>query len=244
MIEFNKSDVLKLIDLTSLNSSDTNDTITTLCNKASNKLGHVASVCIYKEFIPLAKKLLPSEIKVTTVINFPQGGSDLNLALNELETVLKLGTDEIDVVIPYSLLLDNKFIEVKDFVLAIREVCKHKVLKAILETGILKEESLIRKSSQLCISSGVDFIKTSTGKVEINATLESAKYMLEEIKKSKLPCGFKAAGGIKTFEVAKNYLLLAKNILGNNFINPKTFRFGASSLLSDLVNETGNNSNY
>ena len=184
------------------------------------------------------------DVKVATVINFPNGNSSLEDTLKELEKSLILGADEIDVVMPYTYLINNSDSSyIENFLKQVRKEC-NKTLKVILEVGELQKESLIRLASKIAINEGADFIKTSTGKVKINSTLEYAKYMLEEIKKSNSSCGFKAAGGIKTQEEAKAYLQLTEEIMTSSFINNKTFRFGASSLLNNILDELGDTYNY
>ena len=232
---FTKQQIIELMDLTSLNDNDTSQDISALCQQATTPLGKVASVCIYKQFIPVAKNFV-NDINITTVINFPSGRESIKKTLNELNEALSLGANEIDVVMPYYLLQNQKHKEVELFLKEVKKQCNNNILKVIIESGELKSESLIRLASKISIFIGADFIKTSTGKVPINATLDATKYMLEEIKSSQSNCGFKAAGGIKTYVDACEYLDLAKSILGEKFITPKTFRFGASSLLNDLLN--------
>ena len=239
---YTKSEVINLIDLTSLNDTDKDKNIIDLCHKAKTSLGDVASICIYKQFISLAKKHLDKNIPITTVINFPKGNQNLKDTLLELEDVLTFGADEIDLVMPYHLVAQNQLSEIEYYVHEVRNNSIGKVLKVIIESGELAKEEYIRIASKISIDCGVDFIKTSTGKVNINATLESAKIMLEEIKKSGTNCGFKAAGGVKTYEESIEYLSLAKNIMGDSYINKKTFRFGDSSLLNNLIDQKSESS--
>lgn len=231
-----KEKIIPLIDLTSLNGNESEDDIINLCKKASTPLGDVASICIHKEFIPIALKNLKKDIKITTVINFPHGNNNLNAVLEELHNALTLGANEIDVVMPYGELLNGNYKIVEDFLKAVKKNCENNILKVILETGELKSESNIRLASKIAIHGGADFLKTSTGKVPINATIGAAKYMLQEIDSSKSIIGFKAAGGIKTHEEACAYLDLVKEILSEILIQRDTLRFGASSLLDDLLN--------
>ena len=127
-----------------------------------------------------------------------------------------------------------------DLVRACKDVCGEAVtLKVIIESGELESSVLIRLASEIAIEAGADFIKTSTGKVPVNATLEAAKIMLQVIKEKNKAIGFKAAGGVKTTQQAADYLALAEDIMGKEWISPKTFRFGASSLLGDLLATLG-----
>lgn len=241
----NKELVVSLMDLTTLNDNDTNDSITTLVGNSRNPLGDVAAICIYKEFVPFALTLdniKNTNIKVATVINFPTGSAPLADTLAELETALANGADEIDLVMPYKLLIDGGdagAAEVAEYVRAVRKGCAGKLLKVIIESGELKTEALISLASRVAIDAGADFIKTSTGKVPVNATIEAAGFMLNEIRRSGTNCGFKVAGGVKTLDDAVEYLDLARNIMGAGFVDSKTFRFGTSSLLHNILGEKG-----
>lgn len=246
---YDNNTIISMLDLTSLNDNDDNQVIEKLCESASTNTYAVASVCIYPKFIAFAKDYLAKNkqnMKITTVINFPKGNNNESDVLKELEYALKEGADEIDVVMPYQQLINdvNNADAVEKFIKTIKNHCSHNTLKVIIESGELKTEELIRLASKIAINAGANFIKTSTGKVAVNATLDAAKYMLEEIKSSNHHCGFKAAGGIKTKTEALAYLNLASNLINEDFISPKTFRIGASSLLHDLLGTTNNNSNY
>ncbi len=247
---------LNLMDLTSLTNQETTQDIINLCEQAKSPAGNTAAICIYPRFIPLAKKTLESlgasDIKVATVTNFPQGNDDLQIALAETKAAIAYGADEVDLVFPYQALIAGNETIGFDMVKACKAEClvSKVTLKVIIESGELKQPSLIAKASELCIKAGADFIKTSTGKVPINATPESAKIMLEQIKAFNPDVGFKAAGGVKNAEDAKVYLELATSLLGDSWPNATHFRFGASSLLSNLLDTLGkeststNNSNY
>jgi deoxyribose-phosphate aldolase len=230
--------IYSLIDLTSLNFNDTEATITQLCQQATSTLGHVAAVCIYPKFIPLAKKLLTnSDVKIATVVNFPEGSQSLATVVGDIQKAIKLGAQEIDVVMPYQEYLAKKYAEVKNFIHACKNACGEDVLlKVILETGALQQAAIISQASKDVILAGADFIKTSTGKINIGATLEAAEAMLTTIHDLKLnrAVGFKTSGGVRTIEQAKNYLMLAESIMGKNWISPQTFRIGASQLVKEL----------
>lgn len=233
---------LKLMDLTSLNDTDNNQTIIDLCHQANTPVGHTAAICIYPQFIILAKKTLAelglSHIKVATVTNFPMGTADVALAVKQTQQAIKLGADEVDVVFPYRALIQGDESIGFELVKACKEACSDQVtLKVIIESGELKSPELIRKASEISIDAGADFIKTSTGKVAVNATLDAAKIMLDVIKEKNQQVGFKAAGGVKTAQDAAAYLSLAQDILGKDWIQASSFRFGASSLLGDLLSQ-------
>ncbi len=244
METFSNEKIVSLLDLTSLNAEDTDTSITALCKKSVNQLGMVAAICIHKEFIPLAKQNLHKDINIATVINFPGGDYDIKDTLSELEIAINNGAHEIDLVMPYKQLILGERYFVEQFIRGIKINCTFMPLKVIIESGELATEELIRLASKIAINEGANFIKTSTGKVKINATLPAAQYMLEEIKLSGATCGFKASGGIKTLKDAIDYLNLAYTIMGSSFINKATFRFGASSLLDDLLQNKTSSDNY
>lgn len=230
---------LSLIDLTSLNDNDTDESIKSLCQKTKTPYGNVPAICIYSNYIPLAHKLLSkinSNVKIATVTNFPHGSSDMELALYETELAIERGADEVDIVFPYHYLKNGDTAIGRQMVERAKRICGNKVLKVIIESGELKTHELIEQASNISIESGADFIKTSTGKVAVNATLEATEIMLKCIKTAGTKCGFKAAGGIKSVADAHKYLELTANIMGESWINANNFRFGASSLLGDVIN--------
>ncbi len=229
---------LSLMDLTSLNDSDSNEIVINLCQQA--QAGNTAAICIYPQFIPIAKQTLKnlnaSHIKIATVTNFSHGSENIDKAVAETKKAVAQGADEVDVVFPYSALIAGNVQVGFDLVSACKHACGNKVLlKVIIESGELKTAELIKLASEISIDAGADFIKTSTGKVKENATLESAEIMLNVIKNKNLNIGFKAAGGVRTAIDAKAYLELAEKIMGVDWINPEHFRFGASGLLTDLL---------
>lgn len=231
---------LQLMDLTSLNDDDTPQAIDCLCQQAKGEHGEVAAICIYPRFIPYARKQLAAhgapQMKIATVTNFPLGGDDIDIAVAETRASVAYGADEVDLVFPWRSLMAGDESLGFEMVKAVKEVCPQGVqLKVILETGELKTPELIALASEIAIKAGADFIKTSTGKVPVNATPEAAKVMLETIARCNPSCGFKAAGGVKNAEQAGIYLELAEQILGDEWVSAEHFRFGASSLLGALV---------
>lgn len=232
---------LSLMDLTSLNDDDTADKIHDLCLAASTHYGQTAAVCVYPQFVGGALATLEENqaraVKVATVTNFPHGNDDVKAAKKETKAAAKAGANEIDVVFPYrALLAGDEQIGAK-LVKKCKKICKNRgvKLKVIIESGELKTPELIKKASEIAIENGADFIKTSTGKVPVNATLVSAEIMLNAIKDSGKNVGFKAAGGVRSSADAKAYLQLAENIMGKNWLSAETFRFGASGLLASLL---------
>lgn len=230
---------LGLIDLTTLNDNDTDEIVVELCKKAKTEFGSVPAVCIFRQFIPAAKKYFAEtnqNVKIATVTNFPHGGTDMELALRETQEAINLGADEVDIVFPYPALMAGDQQIGADMIKQAKAICGNKVLKVIIESGVLQDPKLIELASDISIANGADFIKTSTGKVAVNATLEATEVMLNSIKKSGKKCAFKAAGGVRLVSEAKEYLDLTAKIMGADWINSNTFRFGASSLLGDVLN--------
>ena len=226
--------IIACMDLTSLDDNDTEAKITKLCEKA--KTYKVAAVCTHIKFIPLTKKLLKgTDIKIATVVNFPEGNADIHKTKMEIKEALRLGAEEIDAVFPYKNFINGDIQTCEYFLNMVTDECKKATCKIILETGELEKTSLIYGAAKLCIKHGVNFIKTSTGKTKISATPEAANAMLEAISNSKGSIGFKASGGIKTIDDAKKYLSLAQIIMGTKWIKSQNFRIGASSLLDNLL---------
>ncbi|GLX76856.1 deoxyribose-phosphate aldolase [Thalassotalea insulae] len=231
---------LSLMDLTSLTGEETDQDIINLCQQAKSTAGDTAAICIYPKYITVAKKQLAAQgsqgIKIATVTNFPHGGTDINQAVKETAEAVALGADEVDVVFPYKAMMSGDEQIGADLISACKRACGNQVLlKVIIESGELQSNDLIRKASEISIAAGADFIKTSTGKVPVNATIEAAKVMLEVIKNSNPNVGFKAAGGVRNVDDAAQYLALTMDTLGASWLNPTHFRFGASGLLTNLL---------
>ncbi len=233
---------LKLMDLTTLNDDDTDEKVIALCHNAKTAVGNTAAICIYPRFIPIAKKTLREqgtpEVRIATVTNFPHGNDDIDIAVAETKAAIAYGTDEVDVVFPYRTLIAGDEKTGFELVKQVKEACGDILLKVIIETGELKEEALIKRASELSIEAGADFIKTSTGKVPVNATPEAAEIMLKVIRDMGVAkkVGFKPAGGVRTAEDAAQFLAMADDILGADWADNMHYRFGASSLLTSLLN--------
>lgn len=227
------------MDLTSLQNTDTAAHIETLCDAANSNNGHPAAVCVFPELVATARRKLDqqrlNQVAVATVVNFPKGHDSLDTTVAATERALAVGATEIDLVLPYQALLTGDTLFSAEFVATIRTcIGERGSLKVIIESGVLESEAWIRSASELAIENGADFIKTSTGKVAVNATLKAAEYMLRTIYTSDRNVGFKAAGGIRTVAEAQRYLQLAATIMGNDWVHPDHFRIGASSLLDDI----------
>lgn len=235
---------LALMDLTSLNDDDINTTIRALCARAATPAGHPAAVCVYPAFVATAREALSEnglagKVKIATVTNFPHGGADVEAAALETREAVAQGADEVDVVFPYHALLAGDESVGRELVAACKAACGDATLKVILETGELKTPALIRRASELAIAGGADFLKTSTGKVPVNATLEAADILLTAIREADREVGFKAAGGVRSTQDAGDYLRLAERLMGTGWATPEHFRFGASGLLDDLLKTLG-----
>ena len=232
--------IVSLIDLTNLNDECDDKAIEALCTAAFTPAGPVAAVCVWPAFVASARTLLGDDslVKIATVVNFPSGEQTLEHCSAAIEKALSDGADEIDYVLPYTTLINGNFKQVSAAVQCARDhVSVNQTLKVILETGELGSRERILAAADIAISNGADFIKTSTGKVPVNATPEAAMVMLEAIAGSCKDVGFKAAGGIKTVNEAQAYLQLAEERLGAHWVDSAHFRFGASSLLQHALVE-------
>ncbi len=233
--------ILRLIDLTSLNDDDDAAAIERLCADAVTPHGPVAAVCLYARFVPQARRLLAGTgVRIATVANFPKGGRDVGKAAAETEAAVAAGADEVDVVLPFEAWLAGERAQARDLIAACKTACGARArLKVILETAALGPPAKVTEATRDAIAAGADFIKTSTGKRQGGATLEAAEAILKEIRVAGGRVGFKASGGIRRVAEAAAYLALAEDILGSDWPVPERFRFGASSLLGDVLRELG-----
>lgn len=229
--------LLSLLDLTSLGERDTPAQIEALCASARAAPVLPAALCVYPEHITTVRRCLQgTAVKVATVVNFPDGGSDPLRVERETRRALAAGADEIDLVLPYRAVLRDDAASADAVVRVCRAVCGDgAVLKLILETGELGTPERIRQACAIGLEAGVDFLKTSTGKVPVNATPAAAVAMLDAIAGAGGRCGFKAAGGIRTLADATVYLELAEARLGSGWSDPAHFRIGASVLFAELT---------
>ena len=241
MIETAKR-ALGLVDLTNLNDDCTAEDITKLTDRTVTDHGAVAAVCVWPRFVAQAvKELTGTGVKVATVVNFPTGGEDTEAVVAETRQAIADGADEIDLVMPYKAFVEGRKGFAEEQIIRVKAaIPAQAILKVILETGEIKDPLLIHAASNVAIAAGADFIKTSTGKVAVNATLEAAEIMLTAIEEARREdaervIGFKPAGGIKTTEDAASYLALVDRIMGHNWVSAATFRFGASGLLDALI---------
>ena len=237
--------ILGSIDLTTLEGTDNVQVVKDLCQKAldfqAQKACMPAAVCVYPPFVKTAAEMLHDQpITVASVAGaFPAGQSPIAVKVAEVRYAVEQGADEIDMVISRGTFLQGDYQTVYDEIKAIKEACKDAKLKVILETGELKTPQNIFKASQIAIAAGADFIKTSTGKIAVNATPEAFLVMMDAIKfhhqQTGKQVGIKAAGGISDPETAIYYVKLLNNVLGSAWMNRDMFRIGASRLASKVA---------
>ncbi len=225
--------ILNTMDLTSLNKDDSSFKIEEVAKRAKTIHGDVASVCVYPQFIKTVKE--NTDVNVATVINYPHGLDEPSKIASDIKDFTKFGASEVDVVFPYRYFLDKEYKKVDAFLSVISSIDKDITSKVIIETSELEKLSNIVDVTKICLSAGANFIKTSTGKTKCGATPEAANIILETIATHPKKAGFKASGGIKTFEDARKYVVLADAIMGTKRLNKKNFRIGASSLLGDVL---------
>jgi deoxyribose-phosphate aldolase len=239
--------VLSMIDLTTLEGQDTPGKVRQLCQKAIHLhdalpgLPHVAAVCVYPTMVGVAREALEGhDINIASVATaFPSGQAPLNVKLDDTRMAVDQGANEIDMVISRGAFLSGDFGFVFDEIAAIKEACGDAHLKVILETGELGTLDRVRRASVLAMHAGADFIKTSTGKIQPAATMQVTLVMLQAIsdyfRETGRMVGMKPAGGISNAKLAIHYLVMLRETLGNEWMTPKWFRFGASSLANDVL---------
>jgi deoxyribose-phosphate aldolase len=238
---------IRMVDLTTLEGADTPGKVRALCAKARRPepsdpaCPSVAAVCIYPSLIATAAtELKGSGIHLASVATaFPSGQADISVKLAEVTDAVADGADEIDMVINRGAFLAGRYRQVYEEIVAVREACGEAHLKVILETGELSTYDNVRRASWLAMLAGGDFIKTSTGKVQPAATLPVTLVMLEAVRDFRdatgRSVGVKPAGGIRTSKDAIRYLVLVNETAGEDWLDPDRFRFGASTLLNDLL---------
>jgi deoxyribose-phosphate aldolase len=236
-----------MMDLTTLEGRDTPGKIAFLCRKAMQPLDlryqvpSCAAVCVYPNLVRIAKQFLEqSSVKVASVATaFPAGLMPTKLKLREVRGAVADGADEIDMVINRARFLAGEYERVFDEIAATREACGAAHLKVILETGELQTYDNVRLASEIAMRAGADFIKTSTGKISPAASMPVTLVMLEAIRdyfyETGIRIGMKPAGGIRTAKEALAYLVMVKETLGDDWLTSALFRFGASTLLNDVL---------
>ena len=238
---------ISMIDLTTLEGQDTPGKVRALCAKARQpdpadpSCPQVAAICVYPDMVATAKKALGSSgINVASVATaFPSGRSSLDIKLQDTRDAVAAGADEIDMVIDRGAFLAGDYQRVYDEIVAVKGACGSAHLKVIMETGELVTYDNVRRASWLSMLAGADFIKTSTGKIQPAATMPVTMIMLEAVRDFREATGrmigVKPAGGISTAKDAIKYLVMVNEVAGEDWLSPDWFRFGASSLLNDLL---------
>jgi len=238
---------ITMIDLTTLEGNDTPGKVRSLCAKALRPdpsdptVPSVAAVCVYPDLVSLARTALGnSSVAVASVATaFPSGRASMSVKLADVREAVAAGANEIDMVIDRGAFLSGRWGLVFDEIVAVKEACGSAHLKVILETGELVTLDNVRRASWLAMLAGADFIKTSTGKVPVAATPPVVLVMLEAVRDfaedTGVLIGVKAAGGIRTAKDALKYLVIVNETAGSAWLTPDLYRFGASSLLNDLL---------
>lgn len=245
----NNSEVYKrlysCIDLTSLNATDTRESIWKLTEKVNDKDGesdiqNVAAICVYPNFVETVKEALTANVNIAAVAGgFPTSQTFIEVKVAETALAVANGADEIDTVLNLGFFFDENYEELTEELDEIKHACREAKLKVILETGALKTASNIMKASILGLYSGADFIKTSTGKGYEGATPEAVYVMCTAIKEYTAltgnKAGIKVSGGVSTVEDALKYYTIVKEVLGDDYLNAEYFRIGSSKLADSIL---------
>jgi deoxyribose-phosphate aldolase len=242
-------EIFSCLDLTSLNTQDSDGSIRSFAERTAHfrysftDQGNVAALCVYPNFVTVAREGLGSSgVKLAVVAaSFPASQTFNEVKIMETSMAVKMGADEIDVVIPVGTFLEGAYDRVIDELKSIRDAAGETTLKVILETGLLKDERNIYRASIIAMESGADFIKTSTGKSQVSATPEAAWVMCRAIRdyysETGIMIGLKPAGGIVTPDDALIYYFIVNNMLGPKWLTPDYFRIGASRLANNILSE-------
>ena len=230
---------ISLLDLTDLTDDCTPAAIDSLCERAA--CYGTAAVCVWPDFVAQSAAALAGRgVRVATVVNFPSGAERPFAVGLVTERALADGADEIDTVLPYTVFAAGDRVLPAAMLDRVRRITEgNALMKVILETGELPDLDTVAAAARFAIEHGADFVKTSTGKTPVSATLPAAQRMLEVIAASERPIGLKPAGGISTADTAGEYIGLAERIMGDGWVSPTTFRFGASGLLNALLAAAG-----
>lgn len=237
---------ISMVDLTTLEGADTPGKVRAICAKAmrpdptDDSVPRVAAVCVYGDLVAVARETVGDAVHIAAVATaFPSGRASLEVKLHDTRDAVAAGAGEIDMVIDRGAFLAGDYDLVYDEIVAVKAACGTAHLKVILETGELRTLDNVRRASWLAMLAGADFIKTSTGKVSPAATPEVTLVMLQAVRdfhvRTGRRIGVKAAGGIRTSKEAIRYLVLVNETVGDAWLTPDLFRFGASSLLNDLL---------
>jgi len=232
--------IFGLLDFTSLNNTDNEESIRKFVEKANNFKLSVAGICVYPLMVETVKKTLTKpNVEIVSVVGFPAPQTFLEVKVAETAMAVLEGATEIDMVFPIGKFLEENYQETCEEISEIKASCRHTKLKVILETGTLQTPENIAKATLLSLASGANFIKTSTGKNANGATLEAAYTICRVIKefenKNNTRVGVKISGGVASKENAVEYYTIVQEILGNEYLNKDLFRIGASRLAEELI---------
>lgn len=240
-------EILGMIDLTSLNTTDNRSSILKFTGKVNSFSGrfsnipNVAAICVFPNYVSIVKeKLRVKQVKIAAVAGgFPSSQTFRIIKITECKMAIDAGADEIDIVIPVGAFLGNDFERVADEIREIKSAIREKQLKVIIESGLLGDYDNIFRASMIAMDAGADFIKTSTGKTPVSATPEAAYVMCRAISdfysETGIKVGFKAAGGISSVEDACLYYNIVSHCLGREWLTNKLFRIGASKLANNIL---------
>ncbi len=237
---------IRMVDLTTLEGQDTPGKVRALSAKALRPdpadptCPSTAAVCVYPDMVTTAKEVVGDRVNVAAVATaFPSGRAAMDIKLADTQDAVEAGADEIDMVIDRGAFLSGRYLQVFEEIAQVREACQDAHLKVIFETGELQTYDNVRRASWLAMMAGGHFIKTSTGKVQPAATLPVTLVMLEAVRDWRAATGqmvgVKPAGGIRTAKDAIKYLVMVNEVAGPDWLDPDWFRFGASTLLNDLL---------
>jgi deoxyribose-phosphate aldolase len=241
--------ILGMIDMTSLNTTDSKSQIIHLTGRVNSFSGrfsnipNVAAICVFPNFIPVVKeKLTTKNVRIAAAAGaFPSSQTFRSIKVNECKMAVEAGADEIDIVIPVGAFLSKDFATVADEIREIKSAIGDRILKVIVESGLLGGHEQIFKASMIAMDAGADFIKTSTGKTAISATPEAAYVMCRAIldfySETGIKVGFKAAGGIVTSEDAVKYYNIVQHGLGKEWLKSTLFRIGSSKLANNILSD-------
>ncbi|GAB4169069.1 MAG: deoxyribose-phosphate aldolase [Wenzhouxiangellaceae bacterium] len=227
--------LLRVLDLTRLAEDDDETAVAEWSRRALAAPVHPAAVCVFRQFVPAVRRALGDTVRLATVANFPAGDDDPRGAALECEQAIDAGADEVDVVLPWRALKRGDEALCADLVAACRDACGDHTLKVIVESGMLADSHCLQRAAEISIHAGADFLKTSTGKTPVGATMEAAGSLLDAIQSSGRPVGFKASGGIRTMADALAFRDLVADRLGAEATGPERFRIGASGLHDELM---------
>jgi deoxyribose-phosphate aldolase len=245
--------IFSLIDLTSLNTTDYHTDIESLCKKVNNfssefqNIPEIAAICVFPNFVPVVKKTLTvKKVKIASVAgSFPTSQTFKEIKIEESKMAVSEGADEIDMVISIGSFKNKNYLYVADEIKSVKEAIGQATLKVIIESGLLESPEQIFNASIVAMDDGADFIKTSTGKTTISATIPAAYMMCRAISvfylETGIKVGVKIAGGIATSQEAVSYFQIVRHCLGEEWISPDLFRIGASRLANNLLSEIQNN---